>query len=100
MTHILLECNSIERHLIWSMAESLWLPGPQPWPEINLRMILGIGSVELLGIRPRNNSPGTTSIKIKGRTRLIQILISKASHLIWVLQCERTIHDETQTAPN
>ena len=82
------------------MAESLWPPGPQPWPEINLGMILGIGSVELPGIRLRNNGPGTTLIKIKGMTRLLQILISEVSHLIWVLQCERTIHNKMQTAPN
>ena len=45
------------------MAESLWLHGPQSWPEIKIRTILSIGSVELPGIRLRNNSPSTPTVR-------------------------------------
>ena len=30
----------------------------------------------------------------RGRTRLLQILIVEASHLIWVIRCERTIQNK------
>jgi hypothetical protein len=30
--------------------------------------------------------------------RLLQILISESAHLIWVLRCERTIHNKTHSA--
>ena len=30
----------------------------------------------------------------KGATRLLQILISEAAHLIWVLRCERVIQEK------
>ena len=33
----------------------------------------------------------------KGATRLLQILISEAMHLIWVLRCERVIQEKTHT---
>jgi hypothetical protein len=29
----------------------------------------------------------------RGANRLLQILISEAAHLIWVLRCERVVHD-------
>ncbi|KAI0005301.1 hypothetical protein BJV74DRAFT_761631, partial [Russula compacta] len=32
-----------------------------------------------------------------GKSRLLQILISEASHLIWVLRCGRTINQEIHT---
>ncbi|KAH9025218.1 hypothetical protein EDB85DRAFT_1984442 [Lactarius pseudohatsudake] len=34
----------------------------------------------------------------KGATRLLQILISEAAHLIWVLRCERVIQGKQQNA--
>jgi hypothetical protein len=38
------------------------------------------------------NEQRAISTKMKGRTRLLQILISEASHLIWVLRYESVIH--------
>ena len=77
MSHVTITSPAIKRqtHIVWSMAESLWLHGPWSWPEIKIRMILGIGSVELPGIRPRNNSPSTPTVR-------------------------EQIHDEMQIAPN
>jgi vancomycin permeability regulator SanA len=86
MSHILVDCLAIERHIIWSKVRELWPHNPQFWPEINLGIIMGIGCITApdneIG-RDRENT--ARSIKTKGKTRLLQILISKASHLIWVL---------------
>ena len=46
------------------------------------------------GITVRNNRECTTD-DIRGATRLLQILISEAAHLIWVLRCERAIQEKT-----
>ena len=35
----------------------------------------------------------------RGRTRLLQILIAEASHLIWVIRCERTIQNKQYMEP-
>ena len=64
-SHVTIMSPAIKRqtHDVWSMAESLWLHGPQSWPEIKIRTILSIGSVELPGIRLRNNSPSTPTVR-------------------------------------
>ncbi len=41
--------------------------------------------------RHQENTPEWPDTKTKGLTRLLQILISKVSHLIWVLRCKRVI---------
>ncbi|KAH9987604.1 hypothetical protein BJV74DRAFT_841109 [Russula compacta] len=98
LQHILLECNAPARSLIWHQAKELWPHDPQDWPEISLGTILGAGSVSL----PENEGPihidpSPTSLASRGKTRLLQILITEASHLIWVLRCDRTINQETHS---
>ena len=58
---------------------------------------MGIGSIALTEAYPIDNRLNTRSVKTKGQTRLLQILISEASHLIWVIRCERVIHDREHT---
>ncbi|KAH9976482.1 ribonuclease H-like domain-containing protein [Russula compacta] len=84
MQHILTGCNSIAHHLIWNQAKEMWPHDPQDWPEITIWIILGAGSISLPEIRG-------------GKIRLLQILISEASHLIWVLRCGRAINQENHT---
>ena len=92
MSHILVNCLAIERHIVWSKARELWPYNPQSWPEINLGIIMGIGCIKALDNRMRRDRDNVVIlIKAKGRTRLLQIIISEASHLIWVLQCDREI---------
>ena len=98
MEHILLECRYDARSLIWRKAEDIWPHGQQRWPRITLGTILGIGSIALTEEHPIDNRLNTRSVKTKGQTRLLQILISEASHLIWVIRCERVIHDREHTA--
>ncbi|KAI0262848.1 hypothetical protein BGY98DRAFT_928822 [Russula aff. rugulosa BPL654] len=95
MEHILVHCRATPRRLIWSLAEDLW-PHPQiPWPDINLGIVLGCGTITLPVEEPQedrnregNRAQRTTT---QGATRLLQILLSEAAHLIWVMRCERTI---------
>ena len=98
MDHILIHCNERTTQLTWQLARNLWPHELPPWPEITIGLILGCGSMlgpprpptpdEVADNRPRRN---------RGATRLLQILISEAAHLIWVLRCERTIHEKSHT---
>ena len=100
MTHILLKCNAIKCHLVWTLAERIWPHGPQSWPEIKIGTILGIGSIDLPEIRPMNSGPGHRSMKAKAKSRLLQIIISEAGHLIWTLRCARSINNEIHMTTN
>ena len=101
MQHILLECTINARTIVWEKAKELWPQEWQRWPNILLGTILGIGQVSLPeNERQQNNEQRRVSTKTRGRTRLLQILISEASHLIWVLRCERVIHRENREHPD
>jgi hypothetical protein len=92
MEHVLLRCNATPPGAIWHLARNMWPHDPHLWPEISLGIILGCGSISLPVRNPRN--PGenqTQDTAPKGAMRLLQILISEAAHLIWVLRCERVI---------
>ncbi|KAH9987229.1 hypothetical protein BJV74DRAFT_774222, partial [Russula compacta] len=93
--HILLKCNSPARSTIWDKAKGLWPHDQYEWPEISLGTILGIGSITLPDRRRLDQpSPSPVSLKSQGESRLLQILISEVSHLIWVLRCGRAINQE------
>lgn len=101
MQHILLECKVNARKLIWTKAKEHWPQGWHRWPNITLGTILGIGQISLPEIEGQPaNEYRATSTKTRGRTRLLQILISEASHLIWVLRCERVIHRNNREHPD
>ena len=97
MQHILLECHRKARKKIWRRAKKFWPFGRQQWPEITIGTIMGVGSINLREEGQDNNEQETRSMEIKGRTRLLQILISEASHLIWVLRCEKVIQNKRIT---
>ena len=96
MEHILTQCNANTNRIIWRLAEETWPHHDMQWPEINIGLIIGIGCLNT----PVNNDPQEqvenlrTLTARKGSTRLLQILISESAHLIWVLRCERIIHEE------
>ena len=91
LEHILLECNHLMTERIWTLAKHFWPETSVPWPTLNLGVLLGCGSLTLLpvGDRPPN----------KGLSRLLRILLSESTHLIWVLRCERVIQG-TEHAPS
>ena len=68
------------------------------WPEISLGTILGVGSISLPDEDlTRNDANHRRKAKRKGKKRLLQILISEVSHLIWVLRCKQAIHERQHT---
>jgi ribonuclease HI len=102
MEHILTECQHPTRQQIWNHAREMWPHNDQTWPPVMLGTALGCG---LLSYSPQNNqreegpkaaTPRTPHTR--GASRLLQILWSEATHLIWVLRCDRVIQ-ETQHSP-
>jgi len=95
MEHILVHCQAAPRRIIWNLAEELWPHTRHPWPEISLGIILGCGTITLPPDNNENDPTGredpTQRTRKRGAKRLLQILISEAAHLIWVLRCERVI---------
>jgi hypothetical protein len=77
--HILILCRATPCNLIWSLAKDLWPHAQHLWPETTLGIILGCGAITLPALEHREN--------------LLQILMSEAAHLIWVMRCERVIRD-------
>ena len=99
MEHILVHCQAAPRRQIWALAEELWPHDRNHWPEISLGIILGCGTITLPPAENQEN-PGDEGTdqrnRNQGAKRLLQILISEAAHLIWVLRCERVITDEEE----
>ena len=95
MEHILLNCNAGPANAIWNMAKEMWPHNDIKWPDMNMGTILGCGCLTAkTGDQEvqTNRNVGPTR-RQRGATRLLQILISEAAHLIWVLRCERVIQE-------
>jgi ribonuclease HI len=94
MNHILTECDSLPNRLVWPLARQTWPHAPELWPNINLGIILGIASLSLPKAHPAGENEAQPPRPTKKQTatlRLLQIIISEAAHLVWVLRCERVI---------
>ncbi|KAF6742768.1 hypothetical protein DFP72DRAFT_829668 [Ephemerocybe angulata] len=79
MDHILRECRVSGQELVWNLAKEIWSETGHEWPYITVETVLGVG---LLTVKDENGKV------LRGRTRLLQILISECAHLIWCLRCE------------
>ena len=97
MDHILVHCTERTTQLTWHLAEDLWPHEFPPWPEINLGLILGSGNVLGPPPPPQPNDTNQRSRRNRGATRLLQIFVSEAAHLVWVMRCERAIHEKTHS---
>ena len=91
LEHILLECDHPSSKLIWTLTERLWPTNTAPWPNLSLGLLLGCGNISIP--TPEGQPPN------RGPSRLLRILLSEASHLIWVLRCERTIQGTEHSLP-
>ncbi len=79
-SHILTECESPGRSIIWDLAGELWEKKQNiPWNTPTLGLILGCG---LARIAPA------------GDKRLWKIIIAESAYLIWFLRCKRVIENE------
>ena len=84
LEHILIDCDNAAIPTIWNLARQTWPMSFGPWPDIQLGLVLGCGSIALQD----QNADNTIR---SGPSRLLRILISESAHLLWVLRCERTI---------
>jgi transcription initiation factor TFIIIB Brf1 subunit/transcription initiation factor TFIIB len=99
MNHILTECPHPPRQQIWALARETWPYEDQSWPPISLGTTLGCGLLHYPPTDTQAHPPPPTRSK-RGATRLLQILWSEATHLIWVLRCERAIQNIHHTRPD
>ena len=96
MDHILTQCTAHPVRTIWTLARTYWPHEDTPWPDINLGIILGCGSITIPTPPWREDHRGRIT-NCTGKTRLLQILISESAHLIWALRCERVIRQKVHT---
>ncbi|KAF8257150.1 hypothetical protein EI94DRAFT_1633661, partial [Lactarius quietus] len=102
MEHIFIGCTQTTMNLIWRLASELWDHECYRWPPISIGIVLGCGNLSarphINDVDKRTEQQRQTNVKSKGVTRLLQILISEATHLIWVLRCERVIQEKIHAA--
>jgi ribonuclease HI len=101
MSHIMITCREALVTVVWELARKLWLHDRIRWPNLSIGIILGCACIEAQeGNHDRREGREWTADRQRGATRLLQILILEAAHLIWVMQCERVIqekhHDERE----
>ena len=96
MSHILLTCEAGPATTIWDLARNMWPHDDTQWPEITLGTILGCRCLKTPSTPQgsRNKQIPDLSLEQRGASRLLQITISEAAHLIWVLRCERVIQEK------
>ena len=100
MSHILLSCRVGPAMMIWELAKKLWPHDDIQWPALNMGTILGCGCLTTKNVarnEPDHRGITSPSLSRRGATRLLQITISEAAHLIWVLRCERVIQEKTHS---
>ncbi|TEB22366.1 hypothetical protein FA13DRAFT_1641469 [Coprinellus micaceus] len=85
MQHILLECKASGQEVIWDLARRAWADTAAEWPPISMGVILGAALMEV------KKEDGK---KLRGKSRLIQILISESAYLIWLIRNEWRIEHE------
>ena len=80
--HIIEKCRSTETVVVWQATNELWKRKYDENLTTTEGAILGCG---LANFTREDGKPDTA------KNRLYRIIISEASHLIWVLRCERRI---------
>jgi ribonuclease HI len=102
LEHILIECSSKVRDLVWKIAQEIWPYNAQSWPKTSLGCVLGSGSLKVK-INPARVGKNDEEIEEetsrtqrpnRGASCLLTVLISEAAHLIWCLRNERVIQDK------
>ena len=103
MSHIQISCKTRPVELIWNLAKRTWPHNCAPWPELSLGTIMGCGCLSAQTKEDnnqdaqRNKQREWSNDQHKGAGRLLQILISKVAHLIWVMRCKRVIQERTHS---
>jgi len=101
MEHILTACEETPTRIVWQMAREIWPNQTYEWPDINLGIILGCGSIttpkENAHLNEQQADQERRTRNTKGATCLLQIIITESAHLLWVLRCERVIREKTHS---
>src|ERR1700677_1098754 len=84
--------------IVWRLTRDSWDHEQYKWPAISLGVILGCGNLSAKPHAERQPDQRQTTVNQRGVSRLLQILISEAAHLIWVLRCERVIQERIHSA--
>lgn len=95
MEHILTLCSNPVSKTIWQLAKDTWPIRYGPWPTPHIGRILGCGIISLPNEQDESQHDRNHSLKKKGASRLLRILISESAHLIWTIRCERVIREST-----
>ena len=93
MDHILAQCPSLSTQKMWFLACQTWPHDPNLWLEIKLGTIIGTGCLSCQQCANYENAAPTPCpmLKDQAKQRLLQIILSKAAHLVWVLRCKHVI---------
>ncbi|EPQ51387.1 hypothetical protein GLOTRDRAFT_15264, partial [Gloeophyllum trabeum ATCC 11539] len=109
LDHILLECLTPAREIVWMLTQDLWPDSFGPWPALNFGALLSCGklAVPLRDTLHHDDQDSDSDSTIDheppltkphpGASRLLQILVSEAIYLLWVLRCERVIQQRTHS---
>ena len=100
MDHILIHCRAGHATRVWNLARKLWPYEDSSWPDISLGAILGSGCLTARTTNEQANThqaDNTAALNPRGAARLLQIIISEAAHLVWVLRCEHVIQEAQHT---
>lgn len=98
MEHILIGCTHGTTTAIWRWTKEAWNHEQYKWPEISLGTILGCGNLSAKTHTECPPEQRQTTTNQRGATRLLQILISEAAHLTWVMRCERVIQERDHSS--
>ncbi|KAF5334198.1 hypothetical protein D9611_014502 [Ephemerocybe angulata] len=88
MAHILQDCRVSGQETIWELAKAVWAVTGLEWPVVTLETVLGVGLLKAKNAEDK---------VLKGRTRLLQILISESAHLAWCIRCEYRIASKSHS---
>ena len=91
MSHILTQCQSSPTRIIWNLARTTWPHKDIPWLDIDLRTILGYGSLAVPQLI-MDQGQHHRKAHLRGAFHLLQILLSESAYLVWTMCCERVIH--------
>jgi hypothetical protein len=80
----MLECNSIERQIIWDLTETLWKKKYTDWPRITWGLVLG---GNLMRFQTQRGNP------MPHKSRLFGTLTAVAWYMIWNMKTERRIRN-------
>lgn len=97
LEHILIDCPSNTRKMVWDLAEKLWPHEREQWLSIKLGTVLGVGLLRTKNTTGAEENNPMRKRSDKGQSRQLRILIVEAAHLIWVLRCEKVIQEKSHS---